>query len=115
MELETNIENKMYEIKYDYMKHINSIEMEISAITLKKIPIFWTDPHWYNEVEIPKVTWKIFTCIKYFPSLNFEGITLLQIKNCGMPLDPQFFNPYQQITAGKHKNHSKIPAMIYQN
>ena len=49
-----------------------------------------------------------------FPSLNLEVDNIIQIRNGGMPLDPIFFSPYQQITSGQHTNQSKRLTMIYQ-
>ena len=48
-------------------------------------------------------------------SLNLVGNTVLQIKNCGMPLDTHYFNPYQQTTSEHHKNDQKRPTIIYHN
>ena len=47
--------------------------------------------------------------------MNLEGDALFQIQNGGIPLYPHFSNPYQQITTGQHKNHSKIYTTIYHN
>ena len=110
---------KLDEIKDEHMKNINSIDVKISAIISNK-------PSSYSE----QLTDDLVKCLllkspykssnashftKTIPPLTLKDIVYLKFKNGGMPLYPHFYNTYQQTTAGKHTNRSKIKTTIYHN